>query len=156
MKLTSINIQVPSEYGYELLPPPGPGKVYVKRAGEVIWVYKYDGDTFDTTPGNLQLRIYYPEVGPGPGNLDELVRVPLNSQGAFPVESLQTNTATENTAIITDWGGSSQAEALSAAGFINQPWAIGTNDAFEKTSPATNGTIHIRFYYSIIDISDIW
>tara|TARA_R100000655_G_C2964446_1_gene189425 strand:+ start:487 stop:1107 length:621 start_codon:yes stop_codon:yes gene_type:complete len=142
--------------GIEILPPPGPGKFYAKRAVQVVYIYKYDGDVFGVLP-NSQIRIYWPEGGPAGGGAPGNEAV--SSVGLIPVfggESLAMATSLENTAMLTDWNMGSQDQSISAPGFINQPWYIGSNQPLTRNSPATNGTIHVRFNYSIVDLSDIW
>ena len=140
--------------GIEVLPAPGPGKCYVKANSTIIGVYKYRGDVFTLAP-NASLRLYWPELGPGPALTDTFSNITLDASGGF-AERLRLDISTENTAIHADWSLQGQDQSVSAPGFINQPWYIGTNAAVGKNSPLTDGTVHIRFWYSIVDISDIW
>ncbi len=141
--------------GIEILPPPGPGKFYAKRAVQVVYIYKYDGDVFGVPP-NSQIRIYWPEAGPAGGGAASDGIAAVNAIPVFGGESLALATSLENTAILGDWSMGGQDQSVSAPGFINQPWYFGSNQPLTRNSPATNGTLHVRFNYSIVDISDIW
>ena len=140
--------------GIEILPPPGAGKCYVKSGSSVVAVYTYDGDVFSTAVSNLQLNIYYPEAGPAQAAPDLIHIIALNS--AFGGESLDVANAIEPTALLGSWSGAAQDDSVSAPGFINQPWYIGTKGLLIRNTVATNGTIHLRFQYTIWDLTDIW
>ena len=141
--------------GIEVLPAPGPGKCYIKAGTTIFAVYKYRGDVFTFGGPAIALRLYWPELGPGPSFTDTFSNITLDSNGGSN-EALALEAATENTALHADWSLQGQDQSVSAPGFINQPWYIGTNGPVSKNSPLTDGTVHIRFWYSIVDISDIW
>ena len=71
-------------------------------------------------------------------------------------ETLDITNSTEPTATLGDWSMGLADHSISAPGFINQPWYIGTRGLLTKNSAATNGTIHLRFQYAIWDLTDIW
>jgi len=154
-ELISMDYITPSDpyAGIEILPPPGAGKCYVKKSNFVVITYSYDGDIFNTVDPDLLLAIYWPEAGPAGGAPDPISYLGLESSMG---ESLNIGSATEPTALLADWNMGGQDHSISAPGFINQPWYIGTRGSLTKNSVATEGTISIRFQYAIEDISDIW
>ena len=124
----------------QILPDPGDNKIYYVT--DILWVYKFVGDTYvsasDPMPDWIEVRTT------GSGVILSMLESSLYDAATSELQFSKHNS-------------SSWPHNITATG-LNEGIEIGNSGATNigETSAATDGTIRLTFKYQVIDLSSYW